>query len=91
MTEKPPQTPATKPRSRFLLPRFSMTTLLIVMVLFAVLGAAIHYGMQAVDAGVHFESMLAILVVLAPPLMLFTLKLALFIVRWSKGNNSRDQ
>lgn len=65
--------------------------MLIAMVLFSVLGAAVHYGLQAVDAGVRFESMLVILAVTAPPLMLLTLKLALIVTRWGKGNDSRDK
>ena len=64
-----------------------MTTLLIVMVLFSVLGAAVHYGLQAVGAGMRFESMLAILLLLAPPLMLLTLKLALLVTGWTRGGD----
>ena len=91
MTEKPQQTPPARRRNRVLRPRFSMATLLIVMLMFAVLGAAVHYGLQAVGAGLRFESMVAILLVLAPPLMLVTLKLALLITRAGRGSDPRDE
>lgn len=57
------------------------------MVLFSVLGAAVHYGLRAVDAGVPFEAMLVMLLVMAPPLMILTLKLALVVARWVRTDD----
>ena len=79
--------PTTREPKRSFLPRFSITTLLVVMVLFSVMGAAIHYGLQAVDAGVPFEAMLVVLAIIAPPLMILTLKLGLAVARWSRRND----
>ena len=89
--EPPPPTPANKPRRGLGRLRYSMTTLLVIMVLFSVLGAAIHYGLQAVDAGLRFEAMLAVLLVLAPPLMIFTLKITLAISQWTRNKDSDNR
>ena len=89
MKDKPDQTPANNGGDRIWRPRFSMATLMIVMVLFSVLGAAVHYGLQAVGLGLRFESMFVVLLILAPPLMLFTLKIALMITQWTKRKSDK--
>jgi hypothetical protein len=89
MKDKPPVPPAGNRRRSRLLPRFSMATLVLATILISVLSAAVHYGGQAVRAGVRFEAMVVLLLVIAPPLLFFTMKIAHAVLS-SNQDEERD-
>ena len=67
---------------RSLLPRFSLATLLLSMVVFGALGACLYYGMRAVSAGFSVEGIIVIVAVTAPPVLLFALKIGYVVLKW---------
>ena len=89
MASSAPTPPPNKRPSSLLRPRFTVGTLMVAMILFSVVGAAVYYGARAVDAGVRFEGMVVVLVICAPPLLLLTMKVAYTALRWI--NRQRDE
>ena len=92
MTEKPPPASETKRRGR--LPRFTIATLFIFTFFVAVLSAAIHYalGDAVSQSEAEFQRRMALLVILAPPLMIVTMAAVVFGIRWHhKWQQSRKK
>ena len=90
MDDKGPPTTPKRTRANLFRPRFSVGTLLLAMIVFSVLGAAIYYGARAVDAGFRFEGMVVIVILCAPPLLLLTMKFAHAALLWINRDRGDD-
>ena len=63
-------------------PKFGLSTMLLVMVVFSVMGAAGHYLMVAMRSGTSPKAVFIIFTLAAPMLLLTALSLMRAVVRW---------
>lgn len=69
-------------------PRFTLATLFLAFVAVAMLGAGLHYGIRAINAGLAVESVVVVLTLCAPPLLLIAVATLRGLLAWI--NRPRD-
>ena len=88
MNEEPSESPQ-PPRPSLLRPRFTLGSIILAMVVCSVVGSGVYYAGRAVELGIEFDKMLVVLVVVMPPLLLITIKIAHAVLLWI--NRDADQ